>query len=161
MILSNFCQDLTTQTIWCIVFGMTTCVSHSVVLTDLIGIDKVTNAYGLIMLFQGIASLIGPPLVGNKIGFWRLKILVSVVQLCAVRLDETCCKFFATSGWMYDVTGDYNIGFYIAGAAFSLSGVILLISPLIERKRNGRNLDENSPLLTSWAWIIILYRIDW
>ena len=81
MILSNFCQDLITQMIWCIVFGMTTCVSHSVVLTDLIGIDKVTNAYGLIMLFQGIASLIGPPLVGDEIRLLRLHILAFIVKL--------------------------------------------------------------------------------
>ena len=66
MVLSNFCLGLATQMVWCTVFGMTTCVSHSVVLSDLIGIHRVTNAYGLIMLFQGIASMAGPPFVGNK-----------------------------------------------------------------------------------------------
>ncbi|KAL4712921.1 hypothetical protein ACJJTC_011991 [Scirpophaga incertulas] len=36
----------------------------SVVLVDLLGLDKLTNAFGLLLLFQGIASLIGPPLAG-------------------------------------------------------------------------------------------------
>lgn len=36
----------------------------SVILVDLLGLDKLTNAFGLLLLFQGIASLIGPPLAG-------------------------------------------------------------------------------------------------
>ena len=88
MILSNFCQDLITQMIWCIVFGMTTCVSHSVVLTDLIGIDKVTNAYGIIMLFQGIASLIGPPLVGNEMRLLRHHILAYQYVLLKLHINK-------------------------------------------------------------------------
>ncbi|GBP31160.1 Monocarboxylate transporter 9 [Eumeta japonica] len=36
----------------------------SVVLVDLLGLEKLTNAFGLLLLFQGIASLIGPPFAG-------------------------------------------------------------------------------------------------
>lgn len=36
----------------------------SVVLVDLLGIERLTNAFGLLLLFQGIASLIGPPFAG-------------------------------------------------------------------------------------------------
>lgn len=38
----------------------------SVILVDLLGLEKLTNAFGLLLLFQGIASLIGPP-IGGKI----------------------------------------------------------------------------------------------
>ena len=82
MVLSNFCLGLATQMVWCTVFGMTTCVSHSVVLSDLIGIHRVTNAYGLIMLFQGIASMAGPPFVGNKsINSTILHLFMKIKQL--------------------------------------------------------------------------------
>lgn len=37
----------------------------SVVLVDLLGLEKLTNAFGLLLLFQGIASLIGPPFAGK------------------------------------------------------------------------------------------------
>ena len=37
----------------------------SVVLVDLLGLDKLTNAFGLLLLFQGIASVIGPPIIGE------------------------------------------------------------------------------------------------
>jgi MCP family monocarboxylic acid transporter-like MFS transporter 14 len=36
----------------------------SVILVDLLGLEKLTNAFGLLLLFQGIASLIGPPMAG-------------------------------------------------------------------------------------------------
>lgn len=36
----------------------------SVVLVDLLGLEKLTNAFGLILLFQGIASIVGPPFIG-------------------------------------------------------------------------------------------------
>jgi hypothetical protein len=31
------------------------------------GLDKLTNAFGLLLLFQGIAAAIGSPLAGTKI----------------------------------------------------------------------------------------------
>lgn len=36
----------------------------SVILVDLLGLDKLTNAFGILLLFQGIASFAGPPLAG-------------------------------------------------------------------------------------------------
>lgn len=38
----------------------------SVVLVDLLSLEKLTNAFGLILLFQGIASILGPLFIGKK-----------------------------------------------------------------------------------------------
>lgn len=37
---------------------------RSVILVDLLGLEKLNNAFGLLMLFEGIATFIGPPIVG-------------------------------------------------------------------------------------------------
>ena len=37
----------------------------SVVLVDLLGMERLTNAFGLVLMFQGIASCVGPPLCGQ------------------------------------------------------------------------------------------------
>ena len=42
------------------------CSLTSIILVDLITIEKFTNAYGLLLLVQGIANLVGPPLAGKK-----------------------------------------------------------------------------------------------
>jgi hypothetical protein len=36
----------------------------SVILVDLLGLENLTNAFGLLLLFQGIASIVGPPVGG-------------------------------------------------------------------------------------------------
>jgi hypothetical protein len=35
-----------------------------VILVDLLGLEKLTNAFGLLCLFRGVASMIGAPLAG-------------------------------------------------------------------------------------------------
>merc|ERR1719370_307011 len=37
---------------------------NALVLADLLGADAFTNAFGLLLLFQGVATFIGPPVVG-------------------------------------------------------------------------------------------------
>ncbi len=37
----------------------------TIILVDLLGMEKLTNAYGLVMLAEGISNLIGPPLAGK------------------------------------------------------------------------------------------------
>lgn len=53
----------------------------SVVLVDLLGLEKLTNAFGLLLLFQGIASLIGPPIAGDynaKLLFFMMPMLTLI-----------------------------------------------------------------------------------
>jgi len=67
MALSPFCTTYTTQAIYCALFGITSGAYvglTSVVLVDLLGLDKLTNAFGLLLMFQGIASVMGPPVIG-------------------------------------------------------------------------------------------------
>jgi MFS family permease len=36
----------------------------SIILVDLVGIDKLTTSFGLITMFRGTASVLGPPIAG-------------------------------------------------------------------------------------------------
>ena len=36
-------------------------------LTDLLGPELFTNSFGILLLFQGVATLIGPPFVGKLV----------------------------------------------------------------------------------------------
>ncbi|VDN90763.1 unnamed protein product [Brugia pahangi] len=63
-----FCHGYITLAMYSGLFGLTlssyVCLT-SVLLVDLIGIEKLTNAFGLILLFQGIGTVIGPPISGQ------------------------------------------------------------------------------------------------
>lgn len=62
-----FCTDFYSLAAYASVFGFTIGAYvglTSVILVDLLGLDKLTNAFGLLLLFQGLASLVGPPIGG-------------------------------------------------------------------------------------------------
>lgn len=86
----------------------------SIILVNLVDIDRFTNAYGLLLLVQGIANLVGPPI----------------------------------AGWAYDVTGSYDLSFYLAGGFIVLSGCLLMILPILgrykkyQKRRESRNLNN-------------------
>lgn len=66
--ISTFCSDYAGQAVYCAVFGVTSGAYIGlipVVLVDLLGLDRLTNALGLVNLFQGIAIIIGPPIIGK------------------------------------------------------------------------------------------------
>ncbi|KAJ6217390.1 hypothetical protein RDWZM_008547 [Blomia tropicalis] len=62
-----FCDSYLTVMIVCIMFGLFVsayiCLT-SIILVDMLGLDKLTNAFGLLCLFRGASSMIGPPLAG-------------------------------------------------------------------------------------------------
>ncbi|KAL1124162.1 hypothetical protein AAG570_001932 [Ranatra chinensis] len=65
--LSAFCTSFYSFVVYSVAFGFTAGAYvglTSVILVDLLGLDKLTNAFGLLLMFQGIASLIGPPITG-------------------------------------------------------------------------------------------------
>lgn len=53
---------------YCFLFGLTissyVCLT-SVVLVDLVGLDRLTNGLGLLFFIQGVATFVGPPLAGS------------------------------------------------------------------------------------------------
>ena len=57
---SPFCLDFLSLAIYSAVFGFTIGAYvglTSVILVDLLGLDKLTNAFGLLLLFQGIGNI--------------------------------------------------------------------------------------------------------
>jgi len=76
-------------------YGLTISANYalvSVILVDLVSLDKFTIGYGLLLMVQGIASLIGPPF----------------------------------AGWLCDLTGTYDVTFYVTGLCIMVSGAVVL-----------------------------------
>ena len=73
--LSAFCTGFMGLAVYASVFGFTIGAYvglTSVILVDLLGLENLTNAFGLLLLFQGIASFVGPP-IGGKLPIIILK----------------------------------------------------------------------------------------
>ena len=58
----------TSLAIYCGAYGFFISANYAlttIILVDLLGMDKLTNAYGIVMLAEGVANVIGPPIAGN------------------------------------------------------------------------------------------------
>lgn len=53
-------------------------------------------------------------------------------------------RYFFT-GWLYDVTGKYNLPFYLAGIFIAISGILLIIHPLFEAS-NRQDMEKKANL---------------
>lgn len=85
--LSPLCRTYPLLIVYAILFGVFIGVYvslTSVVLVDLLGIEKLTNSFGLLLLFQGMATLIGPPIAGwlcDGTGSYDLSFIVEGVTI--------------------------------------------------------------------------------
>ena len=91
----------------------------SIILVDLLGLDALTSAFGLLVSFRGVASIVGPPLAGSG-SFLRWFLLPRQFLLIF-------------KGFVYEVTDDLNASFYMAGGFFVAAGIISQIAYFMQR----------------------------
>lgn len=82
---------------------------RSIIMVELMGIEKLSNSFGLVVLCQGMSSFIGPPITGT----------------------------------LADISGDYSITFYMAGASLALAGIICFPLRRISRWEKSRDQTIN------------------
>ena len=61
-------------------FFMTFFTLRSVVLVELVGLENLTSAYGLVLLFDGIATIIGAPIsgaIGDSVGRFNVTFYIA------------------------------------------------------------------------------------
>lgn len=125
-------MDLASLLVYGAVFGFTIGAYvglTSVILVDLLGLDKLTNAFGLLLLFQGIATFVGefsllPININGENGLIIIMFYLSLGPPIV--------------GFLYDKTNSYTPGFVFAGVMIAFSGLILFCIPPIQtylRKR--------------------------
>lgn len=97
-IVSCFLNDWITQVVFVALYGLNTAsfnVLRTVVLADMLGLENLTNAFGINIMFYGIASFIGIPIAGTfqrffgkyayAILFAGSSLMVSAILLVPIR----------------------------------------------------------------------------
>ena len=110
-------------------------------LADLLGLEKLTNSFGLLVVFRGVASLAGSPFAGGS--FLRLFLFHFLIfRNRSSKKTET--KSAAPSGLVYDFTKSYDMCFYFAGGVIAVSGLISCGIPFIHRWRRSHGENEGT-----------------
>lgn len=110
----------------------------SVILVDLLGLDKLTNAFGLLLLFQGIATFIGEfsRFIRHK---YKWLIFVSISFSSGPPIV----------GFLFDVSQSYAPGFLFAGVMIAFSGFILFFIPPLQAYLRTRQMECNTDIAES------------
>ncbi|CAL8068327.1 unnamed protein product [Calicophoron daubneyi] len=128
-------------TLLCVLFGLCSAVFvslKSILVVELLGLDRLTNAFGYMLLFQGIAAIIGPPVTGYLYDLRLANVMVPTV-------------FTAHSAPVHQAA---SVSFYFSGACFILA--CLLACPLrwlAQREAVGTSGDGRSSMYnppTEW-----------
>lgn len=126
---SGMFMNVTSQFIYTAIFGLAcACLSalRSIIVVDLLGLDKLTNAFGIILLFQGIAAVIGSPLAGKLFS----KFIISTTTIQSLTF---------LSGFLYDVTGSYTVPFLVAGGLISISAILTMPLRIVKNWQQQRD----------------------
>ncbi|TPP59025.1 Monocarboxylate transporter [Fasciola gigantica] len=99
----------------CAVFGLCSAVFvslKSILVVELLGLDRLTNSFGYMLLFQGMAAIVGPPIAGHLRDTHLAQYPESSILL----------------GHIAPVHRSTSVGFYFASACFLVA--CLLACPL-------------------------------
>jgi hypothetical protein len=96
----------------------------SILLADLFGLENLSNSFGMLLIFQGVATLIGPAFAG--------KLPVSKDSTQAVPQFN---RASFGQGIMRDYFKSYTIPFVCLGSAIAISGLMCFFIPIMQRRK--------------------------
>lgn len=80
----------------------------SIILVELITLERFTNAYGLLLLVQGIANLMGPPLAGKWRNFVTKYFYIANSYKAVVNRDITISHIFFHAFFLLLITVEFD-----------------------------------------------------
>jgi MFS family permease len=144
--IATFCcpwaREEYTLTAYAVIFGATSGAYvglSSVILVDLMmegsssGIDNtLVNAFGILLLFQGTATTVGPPLGGTLLNH----------NECLFTKSFMLTSFDLSIGWVTDIATNSDTTFHLAGAMIAVSSALLLFTPYLTSQRKRSEVKE-------------------
>lgn len=100
----------------------------SYITTKIVGLDKLTQAHGVLMFFGGLGIMLGPPVVGKGNNYSKVVGFVDLTAPPAAPADCSVC--FSSPGWFFDWMQSYDLAFFFSGSCVLLGALILSVLTL-------------------------------
>ena len=88
---------------------------------DILGLDNLTSAFGLLTLFRGFSSMIGPPINGELDTIYYVYL----------------SNITSPSGWIFEATTDYKVCFSVSGGFLLVAGLISCGVDILKRRQQA------------------------
>jgi len=129
--LMTFCYDFWSYCIVCIMFGLFLSAWPAVTsscLVDILGLEHLTSAFGVLTCIRGLSAFLGPPLGGFVI-------------------DATSPPKAETDGDLD--TSNYEVAFFISAGLLGTASVGHLLSYIVKRASQRNKSPKNQPVSVS------------
>ena len=116
--------------IYCVFFAIgVACFGalRSIIVVEIFGLEKLTSAFGILLLYMGIAAFVGPSFAGKIDDYFKKNHIVF-------------------SAFLKTMTKDFKYSFIVMGGLMMTSGLIALPLRQInawEQRRSKRTVNEN------------------
>lgn len=100
----------------------------SYITTKIVGLDRLTQAHGVLMFFGGLGIMLGPPVVGKSNNYSKVVGFVDMTAPPAAFADCSAC--FNSPGWFFDWTQSYDLAFFFSGSCVLLGALVLSVLTL-------------------------------
>lgn len=106
----------------------------SIIICDILDLEALTNAYGIVIMIRGIASIAGSPVAG--------KLSPCCIEARNLLTDKLISiSIFSSAGLIVSATSTFTVALLVAGATVIIGGVLYLVIIFIERTKLKKNLN--------------------
>jgi len=150
--LMTFCYNFWSFCIACILFGVSLSAWPAVtssMLVDMLGLELLTSAFGVLTCIRGLSAFLGPPLGGfvidatspEKIANMTESVAANVTQL--VTAANSTLSEISTEDSKPEDTSNYQVAFWISAFLLGLSSVIHLFAFFVKKARATKTSSPN------------------
>jgi len=150
--LMTLCFHFWSYTIVCVLFGVSLSAWPAVtssVLVDLLGLELLTSAFGVLTCIRGLAALFGPPLAGfvidatspQNIGIIT-DVIAANVTLSASEASTTLSEMSSEASKPED-TSNYQVAFWISAFLLGLASVGHLVAFCVKKAKATENHESS------------------
>lgn len=140
--LMTFCYTFWSYTIVCILFGVSLSAWPAVtssMLVELLGLELLTSAFGVLTCIRGLSAFLGPPLGGFVIDATSPEKNITTTELPILDDSADLTTLNATSVAASSIpevdTSNYEIAFWISALLLGLASAIHLIAFFVKKAR--------------------------
>lgn len=149
--LMTLCFDFWSFTIVCILFGLSLSAWIAVtspLMVDLLGLELLTSAFGILTFLRGVAALLGPPLAGFVIDITTIPPVSDSVSANMTVLDvggEATLTDISLEAFKPkpEDTSNYQVAFGISAVLLGLASAGHLLAFCVRKTQMGRRTLRN------------------
>lgn len=160
--LMTFCYDFSSYAIVCILFGVSLSAWPAVtssMLVDMLGLELLTSAFGVLTCIRGLSAALGPPLGGfvidatspQKIGEAAESVAANITSF-ATAANTTLSEISSeASASKQEDTSNYQVAFWISAFLLGLASAVHLFAFCVKKAYAARNTESNTTATTAKA----------